>query len=185
MVYVIKNSKSSSITLVLFMSEFSFVIKHRPGSLNVKADALSRPAENTSKTTASRPVLNSSIFLNSVQIVNRDNVRELIAVYGLEKYNASDFSTDNSKLVYRQREFVLDHNQHLEILKNGHDSLLSGHIGISKTKELVSRDFWSPGMLAMIRDYVLSCDVCARAKDSRHKLYGSFYGKTFQTQSLA
>ena len=55
----------------------------------------------------------------------------------------------------------------LKILQQRHDHPLSGHLGVEKTTELISRDFVWDGMHKDIADYVKSCDRCARAKHSR------------------
>ena len=38
--------------------------------------------------------------------------------------------------------------------------------------ELISRDFWWPQMWKTIKDFVLSCDICSRSKNPRHRPYG-------------
>lgn len=48
-----------------------------------------------------------------------------------------------------------------------HTSLSSGHPGIFRTLELVMRKFWWPSVSDDVKDYVLSCPVCAQAKSSR------------------
>ena len=49
---------------------------------------------------------------------------------------------------------------------------MSGHPGINKTIELVTRDFTWDHMRRDVQQYVSKCDTCAKAKHSRHKPYG-------------
>jgi hypothetical protein len=51
-----------------------------------------------------------------------------------------------------------------EIVKSYHDSLATGHPGHWKTYELVSRDFWWPGMSTFVWDYVDGCATCQSTK---------------------
>jgi transposase InsO family protein len=67
---------------------------------------------------------------------------------------------------------VTQERQKLSILKTRHDSVSAGHPGQHKTFELVSRDFYWPGMRKYIKNYVQSCTTCQRNKASRHKPYG-------------
>ena len=60
----------------------------------------------------------------------------------------------------------------LEILKDCHDAKTAGHMGQEKTLELVSRDYYWPGMRVFVKDYVRTCDTCARNKTPRHAPYG-------------
>ncbi|KAJ9527854.1 hypothetical protein QJQ45_005500 [Haematococcus lacustris] len=52
------------------------------------------------------------------------------------------------------------------ILHEMHDAVYSGHVGISKTLERVSRVFWWNTMRADVRYYVSTCDACQRDKAS-------------------
>jgi hypothetical protein len=60
----------------------------------------------------------------------------------------------------------------MEILERCHDSPLAGHYGNAKTIELITRNYWLPGLRRMVRKYLAGCDVCKCAKASRHKPYG-------------
>jgi len=59
-----------------------------------------------------------------------------------------------------------------EIAHGCHDSLVAGHVGLEKTIEIVTRDFYWKGLAEWIRDYVRSCDECQHSKSPRHAKYG-------------
>jgi hypothetical protein len=42
----------------------------------------------------------------------------------------------------------------------------------ARTHELVSRNYWWPKMNRLLREYVKSCDTCARSKAPRHRPFG-------------
>src|SRR5271170_2901380 len=79
---------------------------------------------------------------------------------GIEEWNAEDGLT-----LFRGRVYVpKDVSVRRDIVKLHHDSLAAGHPGRWKTLELVSRNYWWPGMSKFVHDYVDGCDTCARTK---------------------
>jgi hypothetical protein len=65
-----------------------------------------------------------------------------------------------------------DEELQAKILLHYHDHLAAGHPGHAATYELVSRDYWWPGLRHIIARYLRNCDTCARIKPARHALYG-------------
>ena len=59
-----------------------------------------------------------------------------------------------------------------EILETEHDSKVAGHFGQDKPLELVTRNFWWPGIRTEVIAYVQSCLDCQHIKARRHKSYG-------------
>jgi len=57
-------------------------------------------------------------------------------------------------------------------VKLHHDSLEAGHPGEHKTNELLSRNYWWPGMTKYVKHYVRTCDTCNRKKHSNQKPKG-------------
>lgn len=53
-----------------------------------------------------------------------------------------------------------------DIIRLCHDTPGAGHSGRIKTTELVSRDFWWPGMSVFIRNYIRGCANCQSMKNS-------------------
>jgi len=60
----------------------------------------------------------------------------------------------------------------LAVLRECHDAKFSRHLGRDKTLELVSRNYYWPGISSFIREYVKTCDTCVWNKTSRHSPYG-------------
>ena len=63
----------------------------------------------------------------------------------------------------------------LRILKSHHDTVTSGHLGQEKTLKLITRDYHWPGMRGMVKNYVNTCDTCARNKAPCHKPHGQLH----------
>ena len=54
-----------------------------------------------------------------------------------------------------------------------HDCPAAGHNSMNTTEELIGRYYWWPTLQKDVRDYVGSCEMCARCKPSRHKKFGA------------
>ena len=74
-------------------------------------------------------------------------------------------------LLYEGRIYAPEASRN-HVIRIHHDAPESGHFGIARTAELVSRNFYWPGLEPMVRRYVLGCDVCARIKAPRHRHHG-------------
>ena len=75
-------------------------------------------------------------------------------------------------MLFFENRIYIPESVRLTILTHRHDSLLAGHPGIRKTRELIERDYWWPKMVQTITQYVLECDICQRAKSVRRKYSG-------------
>ena len=82
-------------------------------------------------------------------------------------------------LWYFDRRIAVPNDQGLRqlIMSELHDPPLSGHVGISKTRQSVTRDFWWPTLSEDVKAFVNTCDVCQRDKPRR-------LGKSGLLQSL-
>jgi len=53
-----------------------------------------------------------------------------------------------------------DEELRTEIIQLHHDVLMAGYEGKWKTVELVTRNYWWPGVTREVRWYVEECDLC-------------------------
>jgi hypothetical protein len=136
---------------------FDFKIHHVRGKENGGADALSRRPDYMNKEKHSQSLLRM--------------------VDGRLVYN----TTTPSTLALTNIE--LNRTQQLSVIKDRHDARTAGHPGISKTIELITRDFSWPGMRKDVTEYVQNCDTCAKAKHSRHKPYGKLQSPAMPGQA--
>ena len=60
----------------------------------------------------------------------------------------------------------------VELMQTHHDDSLAGHYGVAKTLELLTRNYYFPGIQSYVRKYVSSCDLCSRGKSPRHLKHG-------------
>ena len=179
----------------LFLADFDFEIKFRPGKLQGKPDALSRRAEyhleegEESVTQQTKVLLKPRMLqLNSLYVAPGDSglldqvrdamptdefansIKSELEIPGSEAQTL--FAFHDGLLFKKGLLYIPDQSSRTQVLNEGHDLPLAGHPGVYKTTELVKRNYWWPGMTKSIKDYVGSCDVCARSKTARHKPYG-------------
>ena len=58
-----------------------------------------------------------------------------------------------------------DEKLRAEVIRLHHDMPVGGHGGQWKTVELVTRNFWWPGVTREVKRYVEGCDACQRNKN--------------------
>ena len=71
-------------------------------------------------------------------------------------------------LFYRERLFIPDYaNLKAELLRAYYKSPTTSHSGRLKTYELLSRDYYWPGMYSFVKQWVQNCHTCRRSTLSR------------------
>lgn len=65
------------------------------------------------------------------------------------------------------RQILLPVELKSRVLRLGHDSLFSGHLGIRKTQDRILSHFWWPGCYSDIRRYCRSCATCQLHANNR------------------
>jgi hypothetical protein len=166
----------------MLLSDYDFVLTHRPGCRNGKADVLSRRSdylpEGGSKGTENfQQIIKPTQIISAISIDEDGDFLEDVrkATVGheiLAKLDSMDSLELKDGLVFKDGLlFVPSQDLQLNVLKQRHDHSLAGHFGVAKTLDLVSRDFWWPKVNKSVSDYVASCE-CSRAKSSRHKPFG-------------
>jgi transposase InsO family protein len=176
----------------LYLSRFTFVIIHKPGSQN-KADGLSRRPDHSggmeldneqqilldTKFFAVRATRPTAITIQGDTSL-RDRIRsaqdydtevskalESILKNGPRSISKGleDWNLEDNIILYRGHTYVpKNHELRQEIVRSYHDHIATGHPGRWKTYELVSREFWWPGMSIFVRDFVDGCATCQATK---------------------
>lgn len=68
------------------------------------------------------------------------------------------------------RQIVLPFDYRQQVLRLAHESLLSGHLGITKTYNRVARYFFWPGLKNSVTKFCKSCHVCQIASKPNQKI---------------
>ncbi|KAF8696459.1 hypothetical protein RHS03_07869, partial [Rhizoctonia solani] len=72
-----------------------------------------------------------------------------------------DYDWEEDLLWYQGKLVVPNHKPLKErLLRESHDSPLAGHLGQQRTLELLSCNYWWPGMKASAKEWVECCPVC-------------------------
>ncbi|KAI3369027.1 hypothetical protein L3Q82_025431 [Scortum barcoo] len=148
-----KRLNSRQARWALFFSRFDFVLTYRPGSRNIKPDALSRQFSVEEKVQEEENILPTSRVIAAIT-----------------------WDIENTVLRAQQQQpdpgqgppgrlFVPDAVRS-QVLQWAHSSKLSCHPGINRTISFIKRHFWWRNMEADIRGFVQACTVCARGKSS-------------------
>jgi transposase InsO family protein len=179
-----------------FLSAFNFDIHHRPGSMNGRADALSRRVDLMQTPSASdRPLLRLAALESCQPVWTDDRIMEHIKNAITEDATLKPllvfFKDDTHKLpsdirrrlqdytfidgILRFQDMVYvpdDEEIRRQILRSRHDAPAAGHQGRAKTLDLVIRSFYWPTIRRYVHRYVDGCDTCQRSKPTHHSRYG-------------
>lgn len=178
----------------LFLSRFNFRLHHRPGKLSAKPDALSRRPDHFKEDnddnkaqimlkpemivkatdTEPKPIL-ERIRQHSGKDAVLAKALQQIKQAGLSSLNkdVQEWQTENGIVLHQGKVYVpQDHDLRRDLVSLHHDTPLTGHMGRWKTYELLSRNYWWPGMSNFVEKYVDGCETCGRNKTFPHKPFG-------------
>jgi hypothetical protein len=181
----------------IFLARFDFQIQHRPGRLGGKPDQLSRRVDHEPKEpdNVGRILLKPEVFRIKAMKRGHENIvndhpilkrirtspnldeevrRALETIQGRGpkrlKKGLEDWNTEDGLILYKGKVYVpRDPNIRRDLVQLHHDVPHAGHAGIYQTNELVSRNYWWPGMTVYIKNYVKTCDKCNRKKNFPRK----------------
>ena len=171
---------------LLDLAEFDLKLIHVPGKDLSVPDALSRrpdmiiDEEDNSDVT----LLPHSLFVNLVdselssKLIQSSQGDPLVtkALQALEgevptqfRSRLSDWSYDAGVLFYQGRAYIPDSGDlRKEVVKSHHDHPTAGHPGYLKTRQLVSAEYWWPGLAQYVRKYTDGCAICQQNKVNTH-----------------
>ncbi len=154
-----KRLNSSQARWALFFGRFNFSISYRPGSKNIKPDALSRIFDHSDRPSFSEPIVPQKIFVSAVTWEIESKVR-----------TASQGVTPPSGCP--PGHLFVPETLRSDVIRWSHCSKVACHPGVSRTMFLIKQRFWWPSMARDIRCFVLACSVCAVSKTSNRPSAG-------------
>ena len=179
-----------------FLADYDFEIVFRPGAQNMKADALSRRSDfelcprDDAYAQQSQCLLKPDQFqLFATCMLHDDSLLAEIAKAlptdkfanaiheGLldpskSKEDLACFRFEGGLLYRNQLLYVPEGECRTKVLQKCHDDPLAGHFGVAKTLELISRGYWWPQPWKFVKEFIKTCDTCARSKVVHHRPYG-------------
>jgi len=137
----------------LFFNRFSFSLSYRPGSQNVKPDAL------------------SGLFDPEPVAKEPETILPLTCVVGVVTWQiAKEVKQANGEAPppsgCPENRLFVPVELRPQVIHWAHTSLLSCHPEVQRTMFAISRRFWLPSMEPEVREYVEGCSVCAQNKTS-------------------
>ncbi len=157
-----KRLNSRQARWALFLSRFNFTLSYRPGSCNIKPDALSRQFTPDSCIEEPESILPPSCVVGA-------------ATWDIERVvkEAQSHQPDPGGGP-TGRMFVPD-TARSQVLQWGHSSRLTCHPGFHRTLKFLQQSFWWPTMAQDTREFVAACTDCARSKASHRPPAGMLH----------
>uniref|UniRef100_A0A8C6K7U4 Gypsy retrotransposon integrase-like protein 1 n=1 Tax=Nothobranchius furzeri TaxID=105023 RepID=A0A8C6K7U4_NOTFU len=137
----------------LFFSRFNFVITYRPGTRNVKPDALSRQFSPDDPSEAPEPILPATCLVGSL-------------TWDIERQIHKAQETEPDPGGGPPNRLYVPASVRSQVIRWSHCSRFSCHPGVSRTIAFVRRYFWWPGLNKDVTSYVTACTTCIRSKNS-------------------
>ena len=169
----------------LYLSRFNFTLKHVPGKSMGKADGLSRRPdwqEGIERDNKDQTLIKPEWVRVAETLVEGGNLKERIkraqegdkrvvkAVEELKKAGIKtlrdeEWEIEDGVVLKEGRIYVPEGELRGEVIQLHHDTPVGGHGGRWKTMELVTRNYWWPGVTKEVGKYVDRCDACQRYKN--------------------
>uniref|UniRef100_A0A7E4VRU8 RNA-directed DNA polymerase n=1 Tax=Panagrellus redivivus TaxID=6233 RepID=A0A7E4VRU8_PANRE len=170
----------------LAIQAFDVEFVHRAGKQNYLCDYMSRyPPPDASVNAVelrSGKVVPSQLALDTVRRVQREDYNKIFEAISNDKWPSSPLEKQTlqdtvADLVVKNRalynyddeigtlRLVIPYRLRKAVLEEFHaDTLISAHLGADKTLEKMERRVFWPSMKADVRDFVVSCEKCQKAK---------------------
>ena len=92
---------------------------------------------------------------------------------GVKELRGNEWQIEGDLVLKKGKVYVLkDEELRAEVIQLHHDVLAVGHGERWKTVELVTRNYWWPGITRDIGKYMEGCDLCQRMKNRMEELAG-------------
>ena len=178
------------------MSRFDFILKHVPEARMEKADGLSRRLDwklGVDKDNENQVVVKDSWLHRLEEVIieglevdilekikkarsrDKDIVRvvEEMKKAKVKELQGSEWQIERELVLKEGKVYVLKEEElRAEIIWWHHDVPVAGHRRRWKTVELVTRNYWWPGVMRDVGKYIEGCDLCQRMKNITEELVG-------------
>jgi hypothetical protein len=167
----------------LFQQDFHLHFHHTPGTQMGPTDTLSCCDNvNTADDNLELTFLLNDLFARAIDVALADKIAlstpsDLLMLSALQaldegaslfpRARQEDWLYQEGKLYFKGRLYVPEGACH-DIAASLHESSTGGHGGIFRTQDLVTRDFWWPGLNVFICRFVAGCAVCHVHKVNTH-----------------
>ena len=107
--------------------------------------------------------------IDLLEEVRKSKVKDNKVVKAVEEMKQAGVKMERDKkwrevdsIIYKEEKVYVPKDEKLraEIIRLHHNMPIEGHRGQWKTVELVTRNFWWPGVTKEVKRYVEGCDAC-------------------------
>jgi len=186
--YFMSNQKLNrrQVRWALYLSRFDFVLKHISGSKMGKADELSKRPDwevgveknNEEQMLVKKEwleekkVRKADVIIEGVDLLDKvrkcemkdDEIVKAVEEMkraGVKMLRDEEWHQEDGLMLKEGKVYVpKDEKLRAEVIRLHHDIPMGGHGGQWKTAELVTRNFWWPGVTREVKRYVEGCDAC-------------------------
>ena len=175
----------------LYLSWFDFTLKHVAGSKMGKADGLSRRADwkvGVNKDNENQVLIKDNWIHSMYEVAveepevemlekikkarskDEDVIRvvEEMKKTGVRELCGNEWQIEGELVLKEGKVYVpKDEELRAEVIQLHHDVPAAEHGGRWKIVELVTRNYWWPGVTRDVGKYVEGCDLCQRMKSDR------------------
>jgi len=169
----------------LYLSQFNFILKHVPGKSMGKADGLSRRPdwqEGVKRDNKDQKLIKPEWVRGAEILVEEGDLKERIKRAqegdekvvkmveelkraGIKMLKDEEWKIEDGIVMKERRIYMPERELREEIIQLHHDTPIGGHRGRWKMTELVTRNYWWPGVTKEVGRYVDECDACQRYKN--------------------
>ena len=169
----------------LYLSQFNFILKHVPGKSMGKADGLSRRPdwqEGVKRDNKDQKLIKPEWVRGAEILVEEGDLKERIKRAqegdekvvkmveelkraGIKMLKDEEWKIEDGIVMKERRIYMPERELREEIIQLHHDTPIGGHRGRWKMTELVTRNYWWPGVMKEVGRYVDGCDACQRYKN--------------------
>ena len=180
----------------LYLSRFDFILKHVVGTKMGKADGLSRRLDwkiGVDKDNSNQIFIKDNWIRSMYEVVvegpevelvekikkvrskDEDVVRvvEEMKKAGVKELRGNEWKMEGDLVLKEGKVYVpKDKELRVEVIRLHYDVPAAGYGGRWKTVELVTRNYWWPGVTRDVGKYVEGCDLCQRMKNRTEEPVG-------------
>jgi len=173
----------------LYLSWFDFTLKYMAGSKMGKVDGLSRRADwkvGVDKDNENQVFIKDNWIRSIYEVVvegsevdlvekikkarskDEDVIRvvEKMKKTGVKELRGNEWKIKGDLVLKEGKVYILKNEElRAEVIWLYHDVPAAGHGGRWKTVELVTRNYWWPGVMRDVEKYMEGCDLCQRMKN--------------------
>ena len=148
-----------------------------PADMLSRHDHIDTTQDNQEMSICPEPVVIQALDLALAQKIQSSTKSDPLVLQALEGLkmgsplfpcsSINNWHMTNGHLYFKGRMYIPPHKRQA-IVRSIHDSPTTGHAGHFRTKALLERDFWWPGLSSFVNTFISGCAICQQNKVNHH-----------------